>query len=96
MRVQSWDLEGEPDAKFPDRPAYLTPSHQASGSAVSVTVGLPQRVVGIAPEVQFANFAPITTRAALLDCFEHFATDAFDRTKIKTQPGHPAAQKVVA
>ena len=38
MRVQSWDLEGVPDAKLPDRPAYLAPSHQASGSVVSITV----------------------------------------------------------
>ena len=38
VSVQSRDLEGVPDVKLPDRPAYLAPSHQASGSAVSVTV----------------------------------------------------------
>ncbi len=52
-------------------------------------------MVRIASQVQFADFAKVVTRAALLDCLEHFAAAAFDLTKIEPQHGRPAAQKVI-
>jgi len=46
-------------------------------------------------KVRFAGFAKVaTTRAAVLDCLEHFAAATFDRAN-KTQHGRPAAQNVV-